>query len=62
MENLNLFLDIPFDIVSFHLFHRISIPLHFCEVIEICPSAAGSIYSIILILQHSEDTSMSLLY
>lgn len=37
------FLDIPSDIFSLHLFHRPSLPLHFCEVIEICPSAVGSI-------------------
>lgn len=40
------FLDIPSDIFSLHLFHRISLPLHFCEVIEICPSAASRIISL----------------
>lgn len=58
MENLNLFIFLIFtsDVFSFHLFCRITLPLHFCEAIEICPSAA---VSIVPLSWFQEDTSMS---
>lgn len=58
MENLNLFIFLIFtsDVFSFHLFCRITLPLHFCEAIEICPSAA---VSIVPLSWFQEDTSIS---
>lgn len=55
------FLDIPSDTFishTFHIFNGVSLHLHFCKVVEICPSAIGSMF--LLTVSKNEESTGSL--
>lgn len=55
------FLDIPSDTFishTFHIFNGVSLHLHFCKAVEICPSAIGSI--VLLTVSKDEESTGSL--
>lgn len=54
---VHFFFNISSDKFSFHLFCRITLPLHFCEVIEVCPSAVDGIIPLSWVHRILEDTS-----
>lgn len=59
---VHFFFNISSDKFSFHLFCRITLPLHFCEVIEVCPSAVDGIIPLSWVHRILEDTSVSPLH